>query len=79
MVNPQNSEQKPTTKNVAEFHNHLTLLAMSMMPRMKRGCLFALVILDISLLVFAVLIVFIIQTTLIAKGEKSTSYHQRKI
>ena len=25
-VNPQNSEQKPTTKNFAGFHNHLPLL-----------------------------------------------------
>ena len=27
-ANPQNSEQKPTTKNFAGFHNHLPLLTM---------------------------------------------------
>ena len=25
MVNPPNSEQKPTTKNLARFHNHFPL------------------------------------------------------
>ena len=27
-VDPQNSEQKPTAKNFAGFHNHFTLLTM---------------------------------------------------